>query len=361
VDLAADDVARHLADAFERVGFATIVNHGVDSAVVDTAWATAGAFFDLPLIDRMSVAMPYPGYPYGYSPLDTEVLTASLSADTSTPDSSMPSSPSSYEHHPDRKESLAIGPVTVPSHRFADNDETFAWSPNLWPSALPALRSAWENYYSAMADLARRLLSLMADALSLPVDYFESLIDRHTSAMRALNYPGRDGLDGSSEFASDAGVAVGSDGRTIVAQDRTRAGERLGAGAHTDYGTLTILFADPAVAGLQIQAPDSSWHDVAPVPNSFVINLGDAMARWTNDRWKSTMHRVQIPAQRRQSIAFFHNANWDAVIECLPTCLAPGQHPKYPPMAAGPHLMHKFRATQATSVSPLDADEVATP
>ena len=86
--------------------------------------------------------------------------------------------------------------------------------------------------------------------------------------------------------------------------------------------------------------------------SSFVINLGDAMARWTNDRWRSTLHRVVTPPDdvastaRRQSIAFFHNANWDAVIDCLPTCLDPGESPRYAPVTAGDHLMSKFRSTQ---------------
>ncbi len=86
--------------------------------------------------------------------------------------------------------------------------------------------------------------------------------------------------------------------------------------------------------------------------DSLIINLGDAMARWTNDRWRSTLHRVVTPpagvaaTSRRQSIAFFHNANWDAVIECIPSCLAVGESPRYPPVTAGEHLMSKFRSTQ---------------
>jgi len=128
------------------------------------------------------------------------------------------------------------------------------------------------------------------------------MIDRHTSAMRALNYPG----------LSDSAVPV-HDGQ-------------LGASAHTDYGTLTILETDPEQPGLQVRS-GSDWVDVQPLPGDLVVNLGDAMERWTNDRWKSTLHRVTIPRGRRQSIAFFHNANWDAVIECLPSCLEKGESP----------------------------------
>jgi isopenicillin N synthase-like dioxygenase len=161
----------------------------------------------------------------------------------------------------------------------------------------------------------------MADALGLEHHWFDPMIDRHTSAMRALNYPPQADV-----------LGTGLDGQ-------------LGASAHTDYGTLTILMADTTQRGLQVQATDGEWMDAVPVPGSLVVNLGDAMARWTNERWRSTMHRVVVPERRRQSIAFFHNANWDASITCLPTCLAEGEQPKYPPIEAGPHLMHKFRST----------------
>jgi isopenicillin N synthase-like dioxygenase len=160
----------------------------------------------------------------------------------------------------------------------------------------------------------------MATGLGLDEGWFDPMIDRHTSAMRALNYPPMKGaLDG-----------------------------QLGASAHTDYGTLTILLADPTQRGLQVQGPDGEWMDAAPIPGSLVVNLGDAMSRWTNDRWRSTMHRVVVPTRRRQSIAFFHNANWDATIECLPTCLSDGEAPRHGPIEAGPHLMQKFRSTVNT-------------
>jgi isopenicillin N synthase-like dioxygenase len=103
--------------------------------------------------------------------------------------------------------------------------------------------------------------------------------------------------------------------------------------------------ADTSQRGLQVQAADGTWLDVVPEPGALVVNLGDAMARWTNDRWRSTMHRVVVPERRRQSIAFFHNANWDARIECLPTCLDADGAARYAPIEAGPHLMHKFRST----------------
>lgn len=296
-----------IADAGERVGFLTVVDHGVPAPVLADLWATSTAFFDQDDATKRSVAMPFAGYPYGWSPFTNETLSASLGR--ATP--------------PDLKESYAIGPVDAPTHAFEDPDEASAWSPNLWPDALPALRPAWECAYRAFAALSARLLSLMAEALALLPDHFEPLIDRHTSAMRALNYP--------------ALVQPPQPGQ-------------LRAGAHTDYGTLTVLMARPDQPGLEVQRPDGSWAPADPVAGGLVVNLGDAMARWTNDRWRSTMHRVVVPpgagaGERRQSIAFFHNANWDARIECIPSCLAPGESPRYAPMEAGPHLMAKFRST----------------
>ncbi len=103
-------------------------------------------------------------------------------------------------------------------------------------------------------------------------------------------------------------------------------------------------------------APDGEWIAVRPQSDAFVVNLGDTLARWTNDHWRSTLHRVVVPAgddgrTARQSMAFFHNANWDAVIECLPTCSGPDDPPRYPAVTAGRHLMDKFRATQPAADS----------
>jgi isopenicillin N synthase-like dioxygenase len=163
------------------------------------------------------------------------------------------------------------------------------------------------------------MMSVMAIALDLPADFFGPLIDRPITSMRALNYP-------------------------AIATDAIEPGV-LRAGAHSDYGTLTILRTDN-VAGLQIESADGSWINIAPDPNSFVVNLGDSIAQWTNDRWRSTVHRVTaIDPSARQSMAFFHMANWDATIECLPTCVAQGGAPKHEPVKAGPWLMRKFQST----------------
>lgn len=307
VDISGDPgaVGAHLDDVCRTVGFFQIVGHGIDHAVADAAWSAATRFFDLPLDAKLRVARPDPDYPYGYIPVAGESLAGSL--DDATP--------------PDLKEVFNIGPVTAPTHAFSDPNEAWVYSPNLWPEELPELRSAWTAYYRAMTALCDRLMSLFARGLGLPPDFFADKLDASPDALRAINYPERDSAPLPGQ---------------------------LRAGAHTDYGTLTVLRQD-RVGGLEVRTRDGDWAGVPSVPGAFVVNIGDLMARWTNGRWTSTMHRVVDPPDaeqaraRRQSMPYFQNANYSAEIACLPTCLAPGQTPTYPPVLAGPHLMGKFR------------------
>lgn len=307
VDISADPgaVGAELDEIGRTAGFFQITGHGIADGVAEPAWTTATRFFDLPLEDKLSVARPAPDYPYGYIPLAGESLSQSMASSAAAP--------------PDLKEVFNVGPPARPAHEFADPDEAAAYSPNLWPAALPELEPAWTAYYEAMRDLGSRLMSLFARALGLPPGFFADKIDQHPDALRAINYPAR-----------DAPVLPG----------------QLRAGAHTDYGTLTILRQD-AVGGLEVLGPDGRWAAVEPVPGAFVVNIGDLMARWTNDRWRSTLHRVVDPPGsgrvRRQSMPYFQNANWSAEVACLPTCLAPAERPRYEPVLAGPHLMRKFR------------------
>ncbi len=147
--------------------------------------------------------------------------------------------------------------------------------------------------------------------------------------------------------------------RNYPHQDQTPGKDQIRASAHTDYGSLTILAVDDAPGGLQVQDVNDQWESVKAPSNSFVVNLGDLMARWTNDEWRSTMHRVINPPQdddqqqqaqksnRRQSIAFFHCINYDAVVECIESCKSPENPPKYEPILAGVHLLQKHEAAQA--------------
>ena len=304
VDLSgpADTVADEIGDACERVGFFQIVDHGVSDTIVDGCWSATRAFFETPDEVRRSVAMPYAGYPYGYQGIAAETLASSLDGSEPSP--------------PDRKHTFSFGPLGSPGYEPTDPDEAWVRSPNLWPAEPAGFRIALEAYYIEMGALAAHLLGLMARALSLPASYFTPMIDRHVSALRCLDYP-----------AMPDGPAPG----------------QMRAGAHTDYGTLTILRTAAGSNGLQALSADGDWTPIDAVDGGFVVNIGDSLAQWTNDRWRSTLHRVVEPAgaERRTSIAFFHNANWDALIRCLPG-LEPARHE---PVRAGRHLMTKFHRT----------------
>lgn len=169
-----------------------------------------------------------------------------------------------------------------------------------------------------MSDLARSLMRIFALALKLDEHFFDDKIDKEISMLRTLSYPN---------------VSSVEDGQ-------------MRAGAHTDYGSLTIVKPDGALGGLQVRNKLGEWVDVPFVKDGFVVNIGDLMMRWTNDQWISTLHRVVNPPPgieaRRQSIVFFHQPNYDALIECLPSCLGTDDAPLYPPVTSGDHLKSKF-------------------
>lgn len=306
-----DEQARQLSAACETTGFFRIPLSAIDRNIADHAWETARQFFALPEQQKRQVEFPQPGYPYGYAPFKYETLTKSMDA----------SSPSA----PDLKESLSVGPDCAGPVGPASEAEAWIRSPSLWPDDPAGLRNAWTAYYRALADVAECLMAAMAVALDLPANYFAPMLSQPITSMRALHYP---------ELTDES-----------ILPDAHGPSGSLRAGAHSDYGTLTILRTD-GVEGLEIQASDQSWIAVEPQPDTFVVNLGDSIAQWTNDRWRSTIHRVALTdTAPRQSFAFFHMANWDAVIECLPTCVPAGAEPRHAPTQAGPWLMSKFQST----------------
>ena len=287
-------------------GFLAVSGHGVPAATIGALWSKAEEFFAQPEALKASASAPYPGYPYGYLGLETESLARSRGVDAP----------------PDCKESFNGGPQRAPDGLADRQALDFCFAPTIWPEAPAGFREVWRAYYAAMESLAARIMRAFAVALRLPEDFFAPYIDAPVSALRALNYP-----------ALDAPPKPG----------------QIRAGAHTDYGSLTILLPQAGSQGLQILSPEGEWVEVPPTSGAFVVNIGDLMARWTNDRWTSTLHRVVIPgdggAKRRQSLAFFHQPNWDAEIVALDACLARGEAPKYQPVLSGPYLMGKFKAT----------------
>jgi len=295
-------------DICRSTGFLAIANHGVPQAVIDGVWRKAHDFFDLPAEVKQRAKAPYKGYPYGYLGPELEALARSRDVDSP----------------PDLKESFNGGPASAPAGVTDKDALAFCYAPTIWPEAPQGFVDAWKVYYAALEGLAARIMRLFAVSLKLPEDHFAGFIDAPISAMRALNYP-------EQTVAPKPG--------------------QLRAGAHTDYGSLTILLPEAKSGGLEIHTPEHEWRAVPPVPGAFVINIGDLMALWTNNRWVSTLHRVVNPAPdargstRRQSFAFFHQPNWAAEIACIEPCLAPGETPRYAPVLSGPYLMSKFKST----------------
>ena len=290
--------ARNLDEICRSTGFLVLHGHGIPAHVTDGVWTAAQAFFAQTPDEKRKVAAPYAGYPYGYLGPNAEALARSKGEETP----------------PDLKESFNGGPLNTPANITDPDALAFCYQPTLWPD-LPGFRPAWEAYYSAMESLAARIMVAFAAALNLPEDHFAPTIRAPISALRALNYPAT----------------------TTVPLDKQQR-----AGAHTDYGSLTILKPQPGSQGLQI-ARNGDWIDVPAPDHAFVINIGDLMARWTADRWVSTLHRVVAKPDQpaRQSLAFFHQPNWDAEITPLDGSTA------YPPVQSGPYLMAKFRSTGA--------------
>jgi isopenicillin N synthase-like dioxygenase len=306
--LARAGLGREVDAICRTTGFIAVANHGVDRAVIDAAWQAAQGFFDLPNEEKQKSRAPSPGYPYGYLGPELESLARSRGEDAP----------------PDLKESFNGGPQRVPPGLIDPDALSFCYAATIWPERPVGFKRAWTDYYASMEDLAARIMAVFETALGLPDGFFTAYIDQPISALRALNYPEQ--------------VAPPKPGQ-------------IRAGAHTDYGSLTILLPQPGSQGLEIVAPDGRWIPVPPVEGAFIVNIGDLMARWTNDRWVSTMHRVVNPpagsgvSARRQSFAFFHQPNWHATIDVLDACLASGEDAKYEPVFSGPYLMGKFRST----------------
>jgi isopenicillin N synthase-like dioxygenase len=301
-------VAEQIDRACTDIGFFTIVGHGVPADLVSRTIELTKAFFDLPLDEKRRVRQPRPEQSRGYLGIGDENLSYSR-GDRSTAD---------------LKEVFAIGPVDVPDTEYFRAPAAYpSFAPNLWPERPAEFRAVWTAYYRAVETVTLRIMGILAMALDLPEDHFRPSIDKHVTPLRANHYPEQ--------------------------KTPPRPGQ-LRAGAHTDYGALTVLLPENVPGGLQVLNRLGEWSGVETPPGAFVCNLGDLMQRWTNDRWLSTMHRVVNPdrdraaGNRRVSLAFFHQPNYDAVIECLPTCTGPGNPPKDPPVSSSEHRTRKYLA-----------------
>jgi isopenicillin N synthase-like dioxygenase len=291
--------------ACREIGFFAITGHGVSEALVDEVRRLGHDFFERPMAAKLRWRHPVPGMNRGYHAAGREALAAANDG----------------EPLPDLKEYFHVGPVDVgdgPYYTSALGRRYF--EPNIWPAAPAGLEPAITAYYRTMSGLLAFLMRLAALALGVDERFFDDKIDRSIGTMRLNYYP---------------------------AQPVPPAPGQLRSGAHTDYGGFTILSGEDVPGGLQVRTRDGRWVDVHTSPETFVINIGDLLMRWTNDRWLSNLHRVVNPSpgpdarRARLSIVFFNHPNYDVLIECLPT-QGPARHA---PVLSGEYRDGKYAKT----------------
>ncbi|GAB89580.1 isopenicillin N synthase family dioxygenase [Gordonia rhizosphera] len=314
-------VAAQIDDAASVVGFMQIVGHQIPSVVLEEFTAVMDDFFALP-IEQKKAYRTAPEINRGYAPPKSESLSLSLGVE-------------SANRMNDFFEAFNVG---VEASSYPDLDlPTDQYATNTWPE-VEHFQAAVSAYFGEASRVAHTLTRIFADALDLPPDFFDGYTDHSVDVLRMNNYalpPGDVDLDG----------------------------ELTGMGEHTDYGIVTVLWADQ-VRGLQVLDHHGIWHDVTPVDGALLINLGDLMARWTNERWTSTLHRVKPPIvdgsiERRRSAAFFHDGNIDAMISTLPSCVGAGS--RYSPITVGEHIGAKLAGSRAGQPNPYarrEADRV---
>lgn len=291
-------VGRALRSTCADKGFFYIRNHGVDPALQARVFQASEAFFNLPMEQKRRVDMKLSPANRGYDPLRGQTLEAGAP--------------------PDLKESYYVG-----EERGADDPKVIAGKfnhgANQWPDGVPDFRPAIEEYYRVMTELSALLMRGLALSLGLEEDYFEDFCVEPQAIVRLLHYP---------------------------PQPANAAPNEKGCGAHTDFGGITLLLQDEN-EGLQVwNEHRHTWIHADPIPGTYVVNLGDMIARWTNDRYRSTLHRVvNLSGRERYSIPFFYSGNPDHEVRCLPGCLADGEQPKYPPVTVEQHIIEMYRRT----------------
>ena len=310
-------VADQLRAAGESAGFFYIVNHGVPAAQVAGMFEAAKALFDLPQADKDAISLLNSPVMRGYEAIGVQTLDASAL--------------------PDLKESFYAGIEYPPEHPYV-KARFQSYGSNQWPAALPWMRERCEAYTATLCALSQRVMQLMALALDLPESTFDHAHASPMVTLRLLRYPPHPG--------------------------RTEGGDdpRLwGAGAHTDWGAVTLLAQD-SFGGLEVCMPDGTWVAAPPVEGSFVVNLGDMIPRWTNGRFHSNAHRVRNTAsggRPRYSIPFFYSPDYLTRVEPLPGCVSTASPARWAPCTVGEHLHEMYMQTYGLKRDVSEAKAVA--
>jgi len=302
-------VARLIDAACAEVGFVQILGHGIPQHALDGLKGAMDAFFALPLEAKKAYRVDG-GANRGYSPPNSESLSLSLGLESAS-------------RMNDFFEAFNVGVEarSFPPELGLSEDD---FGINVWPD-IEEFTPRVDAYFAHASRVARTLTRIFADALGLAPDFFEALTGHSIDVLRMNNYALPEGtVDLDSEL--------------------------MGMGEHTDYGIVTVLWADQ-VPGLQVLDRHGTWHDVTPADGALLVNLGDLTALLTNDRWVSTLHRVKPPVVdgrilRRRSAAFFHDGNPDAVIETLPALLDADHGLAYEPVTVREHIRAKLNGSR---------------
>ena len=286
-------VAERIGRACRDVGVFNLTGHGVAEELVAGVFREIDRFCALPESDKLALHMRRSPHFRGYFGAYDE------KTETGSPG--------------DLKEGLEIG--TEPDGRALPDLPTRLLGPNQWPAGLPGFRPTVEAFFQALIDLSTELLHAFGESFGLAPDTFTSSLRTPISRLKLLRYP--------EQAAADEGAL-------------------LGCGAHTDYSVLTIVAQD-GVGGLELQNSAGAWIPVPPVEGALFVNLGEQMARWTNDVFLATPHRVVNRTGRpRRSAAFFFHPDPGTVIDPLPACCTADNPRRYPPITAAEHLLELF-------------------
>lgn len=306
-------VAKAFGRALEETGFIALTGHGVPEPLIQDTYDTVKEFFDLPLPEKMSYVLPDRAKTCGYLAVGIESVAATLD----------------IEQPPDLCEALVFKSL-LRERASAMGGVPGQGACNIWPTRPAGLAQRVNAYFDAVVRLSSLVNRMAAIALDLPEDFFEPYYRDPGFFLRFVNYPD---------------------------QPKPPLPGQLRYGAHHDYGGFTILRQDAAPGGLQICDSAGVWHDVPAVPEAFIINIGELMSRWTNGRWRATLHRVINPPReltgstQRLSMVLFTAPDAEAEIACLPTCRSAAQPAKFAPVRAGAFVRAKLDKSMVDPVS----------
>jgi isopenicillin N synthase-like dioxygenase len=297
-------VAAEVDRACRTVGFIQVVGHGIPDDVVRGIAEANDAFFAQSLEAKKAYTGPKRDN-RGYTPPKSESLSYTIGVDPVT-------------RMNDFFEAFNVG--VTPADYPAGGDAVADYPENIWPDT-EGFRPRVEAYFAQARRVARTLTRIFEDALGVEPGYLDRFTENSLDVLRMNNYalpPGR--------------IELGAD--------------LTGMGEHTDFGVVTVLWAD-RVAGLQVLGSDGSWNDVQPADGALLVNIGDVMARITNEQWSSTLHRVKPPVidgtiERRRSAAYFEDGNPAAIVAAIPSFVPEGAEPLYAPVTLDEHVRAKI-------------------